>query len=571
MSVFFNGRLITTPTSASMVDDSGMFNKNISVGNVTAIIGRSAGGKPFSPLSFGSPDDAKAALMGDINTIKAIEKAFDPSSETNGASSIVFIRVNPAVQASGALMDASGAQVISLASADYGAYTNQIKYKIETGSNVGKKVTTQLGNSYFAADNIARNALQVINSDTNPTATMSVAATLVTLKSNGNVVAAIDLNAFPTIQQLADRISAVPGFTASVLDGNGGKPALNGLDFVTDVSVKNTGFTVTATLQAIVDWLNGTSEQYIVATRLPNAGTLPANIGYTYLAGGSDGVVTNNEWQMAFSALQNVDVQWVVPLSPSAAIIAMADSHVAFMSTVGKRERRCISGGDISASDADGIAAAKALNSDRTSYMHIGFYDYDANGNLTLFPAYVFSALIAGMFSGVNPGEPLTNKSVKIRGLERNPRNPIDTDPLIQGGVLCVENTNSGYRVVKSISTWLNNANYNRVEQSCGVACDFVVRNVREAMDAVRGKKGSPLTLKSAYDRAKTRLDELSRPEPMGPGVLVGDEQNPPYKNLSVSLDGDVIRAEYQCSPVIPVNYILQVAHAVPYSGSVSV
>jgi hypothetical protein len=172
------------------------------------------------------------------------------------------------------------------------------------------------------------------------------------------------------------------------------------------------------------------------------------------------------------------------------------------------------------------------------------------------------------MFAGVNPATALTNKSIKVRGLERKLRNPTDTDQLILGGVLCVEDTPTGYKVVKSISTWLNNTNYNRVEVSVGVGYDFVSRNVRNALDPLRGSKGSPATLKEYVSRVDSALRALALPEPMGPGVLVGDKTSPAYKNITASLEGDVVRVEFECSVGIPTNYILCVVHAVPYSGS---
>jgi hypothetical protein len=240
------------------------------------------------------------------------------------------------------------------------------------------------------------------------------------------------------------------------------------------------------------------------------------------------------------------------------------------MSNIARMERRCLVGADVSVSDSTAISNAKALNSDRTSYVHLGFYDYDVNGNLALFPPYILAALLGGMFSGVNPGTALTNKSIKVRGLERILRNPTDTDQLILGGVLCIENTNQGYKVVKSITTWLINNNYNRVEVSTGVAVDFVSRNVRNALDVLRGAKGTPILLTEAISRTESILRELARPEPMGPEVIVGDKLNPAFKNITASLDGDVLRVEFQCSPVIPVNYIPIVLHAVPYHGTAS-
>lgn len=567
MPVFFNGRLVVSPATLSVVDDSAMANNNASTGNVLAIIGKSIGGKPFTPLSFGSPQEA-LAVLGDCEAAFAVAKAFDPSSEVPGPSSVIFVRVNPAVQASLALKDGSAADVINLVSTGYGKAFNATKIKIEDGSVSGKKVTTQFGNGYYSADNVARNAFSVQYSGASASATISVTNSTVTLVADTST--AIDLADFPTIGQLVDRINAVAGFSASVLDGNSEKPALNGLDSISNVDCKSVAKTVTANLQAIVDWLNGNGEGFITATRVANAGTVPANVPFTYLSGGSDGVTTNSEWQSGFDALQTVDAQWIVPLSDSAAIHAMADTHVAYMSNIARMERRAIVGGGTGVTDDEAIAAAKALNSDRTSYTHLGIYDYDSKGNLTLFPAYIAAVLVAAGFAGSNPGTPMTNKPLKVRGLERILRNPTDTDKLILGGVLCIESTATGYKVVKSISTWLVNSNYNRVEVSCGVALDFVSRNVRNALDALRGKKMTPQLLAEAISRTDSTLRELERPEPIGPAVIVGDRINPAYKNITASIEGDVLRVEFQCSPVIPNNYNLIAIHAVPYSGSAS-
>lgn len=568
MSVFFNGRLLISPTSASVIDDSAMANKNLTVGNIVALVGRSVGGKPNTALRFGSPSEARAMLR-DGELLTAVLKAFDPSAQTGSPTTVVAVRVNPATQASLALVDATPVTVINLVSTDYGLYTNQIKVKVEAGTTAGKKLTTQFGNDYYTADNVSRNAFKVRYSGAQASARMSVTGTTVTLEApNSTVVATIDLNTYDTVQELVDRINVVTGFTASVQDGNGNTPALNGLDYVSNQDVKTADYIATAHLQAIVDWFNSQGEGFITATRAAGVGTLPANIAFTYLAGGSDGTVTNTEWSNTFTTLQAEDVQWVVPISSDPAIHAMADTHCAFMSTAGKMERRAIVGAPLSTTDSAAITLAKAINSDRTSLVHLGFYDYDLNGNLTLFPPYILAALLAGAFSGVNPGTALTNKTIKARGLERKLRNPTDTDVLINGGVLCVEDTPSGYKVVKSITTWLTNDNYNRVEVSTGVALDFTARNVREALDVLRGEKGNSILLSRAVSIAESTLRELSRAEPEGPGVLAGDATNPPYKGITAKLEGDVVRVDFQCSPVIPANYILTTIYAVPYSGT---
>lgn len=568
MPIFFNGRLWVSPATMSVVDDSRMYNRNLSVGNVLALVGRADGGQPLTSLSFGSAAEARSVLRGG-DLLRAIERAFDASPESPGPSLIKVVRVNPATQSSLVLKDAAAADSINLVSTNYGLPDNQIKIKVEAGTNTGMRLTSQVGQSYSTIDDLERNALEVQYAGAG-TGTLSIGNTTATV-SIGGTPTAIDLAAYPTVQQLVDRLNAIAGISASVLDGNQEKPTLNGLDGVTAQDIKTAPYTVQGNLQAAIDWINSGGEEFVSATRPAAATQPPAPIAFTYLSGGSDGVVTNAEWVSAFSVLQGDDVQWVTPLSSSASIHAMADSHVAFMSNVARRERRAICGMASGTTDAAAIAAAKNLNSDRTSLTHLGIYDYNENGSLVLFEPWIAAAMIAGAFSGVNPGTPMTNKALKVRGLERKLRNPTDTDKLITGGVLCIEDTDSGYKVVQSISTWLINTNYNRKEISVGVALDFVMRNLRNAVDSMRGKKGNPISLALIIEKADSALRELSRPEPGGPGVLVGDAAHPPYRNLVAFLEGDVARIEFEGSPVLPINYIPIVCYASPYSGKATV
>lgn len=571
MAVFFNGQLLISPVTASVVNDDAMRNQNLSVGNIVALVGSSAGGKPKSGLRFGSPQEARRTLVsGDL--LDAVLAAFDCSAETGGPFQVVALRVNPAIQATGVIKDSVGAAVVNLTSIGYGLIENNTKVKLESGTTKGFRPTVQRGLTYYTQDNVFRDAFTVEYTGAAASATISVTNTSVVLSAPaGTAVATIDLSVAKTVQGVVDRINVVPGFEAIVQDGNFNKPALNGLDGVAAQDVKTAAYTVTANLQAVVDWFNSARQDLVRATRPASASTVPVATPFFLMTGGSDGVTSVADWTDAFEILQSIDVQWVTPISPDGAIHAMADAHCTFMSNVARKERRAIVGMQTGTTDTNAIEAAKALNSDRTSLVHIGHYNYDLDGNLKLYPAYITAAMVSGMFSGVNPGTPLTNKSIKVRGLERDLRNPTDTDVLINGGVLCVENTDQGYKIVKSITTWLVNDNYNRVEQSCGVALDFVARNVRQAVDALRGQKGNPLALARAISITESTLKELARPEPQGPGVLAGDDLNPAFRNVSASLEGDVLRIEFECSPVIPVNYVLATIFAVPFSGTATI
>lgn len=567
MSIFFDGRLITTPAVVSRVDDSAMDNPNGDAGNVAAFIGRAADGKPNSVLRFANAGQARSTLVGG-ELLDCILAAFDPSSETPAPSEIVAVRINPALQATLTLQSASSVPVINLASQSYGARANRVAVKVEAGTLRGTKLTTKLGDVTYSADNVARDAFSIRYTGSETTAVIQTSNTSVIVSApSGTPVATLDLNEFKTIQEVADRLNGIPNISVTVLDGSGQQPALNGLDTVTAQDIKAAAYTVRADLQAAVDWLNGQGEGFVTATRAANAGTVPGPLPFTYLAGGSDGVVTNTNWTNAFEVLQTTDVQWVGVASDAPDIHAMLSSHVGYMSTVGRSERRAVAGTPLATTDGEAITLAKAINSDRVSLTHLGVYAYNASGALVLQPPYIAAAKVVGAFAGVTPGTPLTGRSLKIQGLERKLRNPTDTDALIRGGILCIEDTREGFKVVKSISTWLNDSKYNRVEQSTGAAVDYTARTLRASVESLKGRKGSPLTLGQARANIETALTNLARPEPVGLAVLVGDEASPAWRNLTVSLSGDVLQIAVEVQPAIGINYIAITIYARPYSG----
>jgi hypothetical protein len=117
------------------------------------------------------------------------------------------------------------------------------------------------------------------------------------------------------------------------------------------------------------------------------------------------------------------------------------------------------------------------------------------------------------------------------------------------------------------VSTWLVNNNFNRVEVSCGAAVDFVMGNVRAALDVLRGGRQDPLTLGRAISITESALQQLAIPPPQGPGTIVGNAASPPYANIQAKIVGDVLQVSFQCSPVIPTNFIPITVAIVPFTG----
>ncbi|EON2339038.1 hypothetical protein ACLLKL_002008 [Escherichia coli] len=598
MSVFFNGQLLVTPTTASAVDDSAMLNQNLSVGNVVAFVGQADAGEPQTILSFGSPNEALKVLKGG-ELCDAVTSAFAPSSETGSPQTVLAVRVNKMGQASVALQNASTTTpgIFGYVKGKAFASTDQqISVKVENGSQAGQCTITlaggtsvqpwsltgqDLGGTAITATNTAANCEVAFfedsqgqrygefhldidpNDGSKYTLLRFYFANFATLGDMTDYIAAIKNaagNTFISFQyaNLGDR-----ELPPSAIDPRAIRAATNNGPYVVDL---------TTFAHSVQTWFKQVASDFVVLEMEPanNAGwhsgiaAMPA----TYLQAPVPDAVTPVDWEQCLSLLEYRDVQWVQVVTGNPAIHAQVKSHVTVCSNVNRRERRSICGTPVDTKDVDAVKLARAINSDRVSLVNIGHYAYDRNGRLALRPAYMTAALVAAAFAGSNPGTPLTNKTLAVQGLERDLRNPTDTDILIKGGVMPIENAETGYKVTQSISTWLADSKYNKREQSCGVAVDFTIRNVRNAVDVLRGQKQSPLLLSRAVSITKGQLRELARPEPQGPAVLVGDENSPAYRNVTATIEGDVLRIQFEASPAIPNNYILVTMYAVPYSGS---
>lgn len=592
MSVFFNGQLLVTPVTASAVNDDAMLNQNLSVGNAIAFVGIAQGGEPGKVLSFGSPNEAKRVLVGG-ELCDAVVAAFAPSEETGSPQTVHAVRVNKAFRAKLELPNTSGINPQSgpfatLYGKSWGKDDATIKVKIEDKGMGYLTVTVQGGSG--------NNVWSVIGREINkpgvnvvlkqPSTSLKIASNNLEVTSDVGLPTeaktVIDLSLYPTLRDVADFLDTIRNSAGNQIFGlEFEDPAyavlpptvLDNASYKADASTHDKIVSAHWNGYSIKKWFDENLSDYLdfeLNAENKDAWLLGPQAGpdYRYLTAIPAAAPTQPDWDKAIAALETKDVQWVQVVSGEPAIHAMVQAHCDYCSNVLHKERRSICGTKVGVSDEEAIAAAKSLNSKRVSLVHIGHYDYDANGKLVLRPAYMTAGLVGAAFAGVNPGTPLTNKTLAVRGLERDLRNPTDTDKLLLGGVMPIENTETGYKVTQSITTWIADSKYNNREQSCGVAIDFAIRNVRVAVDVLRGQKQSPILLSRAVSLAKGALAELARPEPQGPAVLVGDEKSPAYRNVTATIAGDVLRIQFEASPAIPNNYILVTMYAVPYSGS---
>ena len=498
MAVFFGGKFLAEPTAASVIDDSALESPGAVGLLAVGILGTGTGGTPQTPILLSNPAEAREKLRGG-DLLQGALNAFSPSANVPGASFVFATRINSATAATLALLE-TATTVITLTSKEFGLIANQIQVKIETGTVTGKKITTLLGEDTVVQDDVAENAFEIQYTGADGTCTMTVTATTLTTTTGATPAEdiSITLADFESFTDLANTINAfalgVYTFTTKI-NNPSQAPVL--MDFVTAVDIKTSPVTHTQNLQSIIDYFNSAAEPFTTAVRGTAVGSVPDNIVFTPLAGGTEGTTTSVDWQTSIDAQANVEVRAFTVLTGDSSIHAQADAHAqAEALPGGGGPRRSITGGIAGETVALVTARAALLNSDRTYLVYPDFDDVDLDGVLQedLAPFFL-AAKFSGMTLGAGIGEPLTRKVFRAQGLSAA-LSSADKATLIQGGVIPVEfKEGIGFRIVQQVSTWLQSNNFFRVELSTGMAADEVVIRTQRRLDTLVGKKNSPVTL----------------------------------------------------------------------------
>lgn len=161
-SVFFNGRVTSTPGSYTKIDASGLDQVGLGATGIVAILGTSEGGMPASEmttpeefLTASNPQQGQDLFRsGDLR--EAIPLAFAPSKDPaipGGAVQVIAMKVNPATQAEATFANTSGS-CLTLTARDYGAFTSQYNTSIANGTTQGKLLTLNFEDTTETKDDL---------------------------------------------------------------------------------------------------------------------------------------------------------------------------------------------------------------------------------------------------------------------------------------------------------------------------------------------------------------------------------------------------------------------------------
>lgn len=568
--IYWKGRGIVIPGAYSYVNADAMNPDRLSPANTIGAVGICKGGKPQTAIRTTKLREAISVLRGgDLKT--AAEFMYDPSSDLPGAGEVVFVRVNNATQSSYAI----GSQM-TLTSRDYGEHNNFIRAKVETGTVVGKKITIQHQADDFQEifDNIGKSLiLQYVGSLAYCRASITKGATnLITIETSTNgsswtqlVQYNLDQIGIDTIGALAIVLDGHQDLTCTVHRYADSTMACNLLEALTNQDIKTAPYELDATVGHFYHVLN-TYSQLITCTKGVSFSGSIANFAWTQFTGGSEGSApTNNDWANAIAKLEmETDVKLVYVASDVESIHLIALQHCEQMSDIKEaKERILVCGGAASETVDQVITRAINMGSKRSMLVYPGVKRYNlSTGTLDNIAPSLTSAIAVGMAAGVTPEVPLTHKTIKVQGIEKQLSNT-ELENLLNHGVCPLQYVKDDgiYHIVQSITTWQKDANVIYRKLSGMRIHDYLRQETRNTAKRFIGEVADATAMVSIKNAIAAKLDLLTRTANNPTGILTPVIQDgkigPAWTNLIVSFDGfDWVTVTFEAHPVGEIAYI---------------
>jgi hypothetical protein len=591
--IFFAGKQILIPGAYADYKSLTPTPINVAATNVVAILGKSAGGKPFAPTGIGGGDmDRVQAIFRSGDLVDGAEMAVYPlgrNVEDNpnpGATELILMRVTPATQSTLDLTNNTPATVGTIASLDYGEYTrgHQIGVFAGTKTNTVKVV---IQNALLGIKEQEDNLGDVlgIKYSGNGTAKLEISdtsfkVTLTPASSNPDGSTGFEVlwtnSEIKTIQQLAAYIATQPKYTVVLYGAPNMLP--KHLDRIASpgTTLNTTEVLVKATVGATADWINRNSRLVKFTLADPLVLNSPLKqIGFTNLASGVDGTESVADWKKAINLLRDQPCYFVVPIltgldaSNEALVRDALIAHVLEMSDIKVKKRRVVFLGhrrglivdDVASPGKADVTAVEAiattLNTSRAVFVSPGLtrkiLDVDKDVN-----SYLIAAAAAGIKAGAPPQRPLTLRKIQAASLEWN-FDITAQEKLVKMGASYVVPHKGKFRFGIGQTTWLQDFDPVKSEISLVHIGDTIAATAENELEEKHGAKefGGPRHL-AAFKADFEDILEESRKLGMlvdGNDPVTG-EFVPAYRNVKVSFASRRWSASCSATAAEPGNYI---------------
>jgi len=545
------------PRTEMFLDASSLGSANARSEKPLVLIGSANGGEPGVPHEITNFAQARELFRsGDL--LDAIEMAWSPGPNISGAGKIIAIRTDAATQAK---LTNGG---LTFTSKLYGVDANSIQVELADNTLTNsKRVSVYFTKERYERvyDNIG-NIFTVKYTGTEAAATVEVQAdatsklaTRLVLKAGADAgsLAALrtyELGAgvYQDVHVLVNDINNLPDFEAQMISLGGNKNIdTDYLDALTATDIKTAQVTVKAVGADLVDRLE--SDTY-VAVKVDRAQALPATVELSNLAGAKTEPAPAS-WASFFALITNLDAYYVTPLSPDESVHGELAQYLRDESNNG-RHLRGIVGGGLNESLEETRSRQMGLRNSRVGVVGDSTTRRMGDGRVYNMPGYMYAALVAGLASGLEVGEPITYKKVNIEALDHTYTGD-QLDQLHNSGVIMTEfvrtRTSSHFRIVSDPTTYNVSTEPVQNRISLGEISDFLTTELREVLDnefiGTRIRNTSASIMKN---RVESFLDQQKKVN----GLIV--DYNP--DDVQVVITGNTARINLTVQPSQGLDFI---------------
>ena len=174
----------------------------------------------------------------------------------------------------------------------------------------------------------------------------------------------------------------------------------------------------------------------------------------------------------------------------------------------------------------------------------------------------MLAVILSGMQAGSPIGEPLTFKYLRSNDLtfppELDPKDLTISNQLLLSGILFAEIVKGkGFRVVRNLSTFTQTDNLAFTDRNVNEVLNFVSYDLRSFIeDRFTGLKATPATATSIKDSVISKLSTYRDSDIIvdSTDTVTGQRLNA-YRNVRVSISGDIATIRFEMFPVIGINF----------------
>lgn len=262
------------------------------------------------------------------------------------------------------------------------------------------------------------------------------------------------------------------------------------------------------------------------------------------LSGGSSSSATLAEWTSALATIESADIQIIVAWSDLATVHAEIKKHLRLAALAG-RERNAWVGSARNETLSQLNVRAKALNDRNIALVGQHISLVDQRGRVVTRDPMWLALMLACMQAGSPVATPLTRKQPDVADVFGAWNGNLDAAEAIRKGVCSLSFGPLGWRVERSVTTWLRDDNPIYSEVSANESINASLRDLRAGLDPFVGEPNKGLTANRIKSIVEARLNRQ-----VLDGVIKA------FKDVVLEDLGDTLNVGYTVAAVEPLNFI---------------